>query len=503
MTQNNEDNDELRTKLQGMYTDLQRTEEESSVLKKHVEELNQILENEVKSAADSIGITRAEITETAKDLNQRVEEIIAERLTLEQKLKEALDANKQRHEEQHEMKEKLKLLEMEKKEVCTQSMIDMNAMVEKCRRLETEKESAFQTACEEKEKLKRQCELLLKEKEEADTRAQEEQKGFKAKYEALEKEKLEACEKALQACEEILLEQATMKEEYERVEKEKEKSYAKILATHERALKDYSELKQKYEELEGERAEASAQVQEEQDEMVEKYSNLLNAKEEAYKIVLAEKNQMNREFEGILKEKDEVYQKALNEKTKLLSELEHYRDLAEKNSRAEKDTEKGSTQVSMADTKAMQKLDISSTATIAEKLLESESESEFPVARQTKEETEASDTNDIGLKLWALDGNNDNDKTVKVEINFDKAASGTTSDATSRRHSRLKKAKDDVFEAALLHVRLKKFKERNRNRSRVVFTAKGLDISAEECRRRASALGLRTSPIMGKRYSRT
>ena len=61
--------------------------------------------------------------------------------------------------------------------------------------------------------------------------------------------------------------------------------------------------------------------------------------------------------------------------------------------------------------------------------------------------------------------------------------------------------RDDVYDAALLHIRFKKLKQRNKGRR---FMPKGYEISADECRRRANALGLRSSPIFrSKRHLRT
>ena len=516
--ENSEENKVLLRKMETMYMNLKNTEDESNVLKKHVKELSQKLNTQPKSVAEVAGMTKAEITETIIDnIRKRVESIMEERCLLEEQLKEALEINKQQQLEQSQMREEYHTLQSENAQAVERAVSEQNQMMMKFEKLQLEKEEVCRVAQEEHNTLKQKCDQLQKEKLELCEKAVQEQRQLQEKYEVLEKEKQEACAKALEACEEILLEQAAMKDENERLQREKEESNGIVKEAYDQLSRMHDELKVSYERLVQEREQICDNAVEEQKQIKEKYNTFLKEKDEAYQAALEERNRVQEKYETILKEKEESCQQAIEEgmKFKLLSEtslqkLEEKTQVLkdeeqkcielrsmieqEKQKKARDEKSKISKDVQTVDTGMLAEVAPSNTA--AAESLHSE-----------PEELQES-TSNVGLSLLPLDGS-DNEE-IKVELKFNDLSSppSTAPDCVEKsespqRVSRIKQAKDDVFDVALLQTRFRKLKQRN-SRSRSRFDYSGdFDISAEECRRRAAALGLRSSPILGKKYSRT
>ena len=505
VTRNHTENTELQKKMKAMYDDLQRTEEESAVLKQHLRELNAVLKKEKDEEKSTPGDSERDagaksgIRETAKTVNMRVGAIIAERFRLENKLKVALRVNKQQQNEQREMEEKYASLVSDMKEQ-ESALAEQNKVAEKCQNLLKEKQEVFQRVIEEQKDLRRRCEVS-------------------------ESEKQVACEKALEACEEILLEQAAMREEYERAQKEKGKGFGKVMKAYENALKDISDLQERCKRLEIAKEEAC-------DNAAQGESHL-RAKEEAFKIALDEASRKHQSLAAQLEEKERACQSALRDGALLKVDLQQEKDLREKQAQRMMQRDKEvedlrqtiefvnlereqeakafderakDLETLLENTKKTSECKLTQTDRVSDSVEEvknDQSPASVPITSEDDDTTSA-----IGLELLPFDS--PTNEQIKVTINLDKPCSTTPQqegDTASPTHAkgRLVSMKEDVYDAALFHVKYKKFRQRNhRSRSRLVSTRVGCDVSADECRRRATALGLRSSPIFrSKKYSRT
>ena len=495
--QNDVETKELRQKMEGVYTDLQRTEEESAVLRQNLEELNDVLDSVQGGGEGLVGEkSQEDLQESVRQTIKRVETVIAERGRLEDELKAALSANKQQCEEQDKIvaKHETLMAELSSRE---RALTEQDKEMETFQRRLGEKDEACQLALEQQKELKKMCEVS-------------------------EREKQEACEKALEACQEILQEQASMKEKYERVQKEKVEGYDKVLEAYQKALQDMTRLEEHCKEIEVEKQEAC--------DAALRGEAHLKGKEEAFKIAMSESSKKREELQAEIEVREDSLEKMMEEARLLQSTV---KSLQEKNAELEatiedqqkslesavqerkqlestvallndsiQEEQKKSREVeACAETRVVEKdVQVKFTQT-SESLCGAQKE---PIKSPQPAQSTCTDKDDsiesgIGLELCPRGTPTGGHVELKLNLDMPLSPGSPEPEASGRERD---SAGEDVYDAALLHIRLKKFRQRNRGRR--LAMPKSYDLPAEECRRRAAALGLRSSPIFrSKNYSRT